>query len=192
VVEVRTLGHGLHPVVERVQARSVAALTVKLEALAGRLLRRARLRASFAADGVAGWVEGTTRRILATVGKEPEWAIPLLEERGTVDIWFAPEPGSIHARIRWCEGVLKTDFSNPAFRCDLIGDEHTVFRLLPAKTLAARIGRPLGTLTKDQFIPPETIVFDARREDNGWTRLTLAIPKTPIPIGRPRGRPGGR
>lgn len=188
ILEVRTFGHGLFPIVERLRATSPEALAAKLDALHCRHLRRAHLRASLLADGNQGWIDETTRRILATVGQDAHWAIDRLRERGTADIWFAVDPGSVHARIRWREGVLKIDYSDGGLNLDLVGNDQTLFRLLPAKTLAARIGNPIGRLTGDRFIPPESILFDARRQDNGWTVLTLAIPKTPIPIARERRR----
>ena len=191
VLEVRTLGHGLFPITERLQAETIEALAAKLDALLERHARRARLRTMLLADGAVGWVEETTRRILATVGKDLRWAMELLEERGTVKLWFPLDPGSIHARVWWREGVLRVDFGNAGIGTNLEGDELTIFKLVSAKILAARVGRPLARLTKDQFIPAESIVFDARRT-HVWTILTLAIPKTLIPAARARSRAGGR
>lgn len=185
VLEVRTLGHGLFPITERLQAGSDEALSGKLEALLERHARRDRLRERLDAEGIGGWVDETTRRILATVGKDPAWAMDRLRECGTIDLWFPLDPGSIHARVRWREGVLRTEHSNPGLLLHVEEDIVTVFRLLPAKTLAARIGRPIGRLIKDQFVPPEAILTDATRHDNGWTTLALAIPKTPLPIRPP-------
>ena len=185
VLEVRTLGHGLFPVTERLQAGSHEALAGKLDGLLKRHARRDRLRGTLEAEGISGWVEETTRRILATVGKDPAWAMDRLRERGTIDLWFPVDPGSIHARVRWREGVLRTEHSNPGQLLHVEEDIVTVFRLLPAKTLAARTGKPIGRLIMDQFVPPEAVLTDAARHDNGWTTLALAIPKTPLPSKQP-------
>lgn len=178
VVEMRTLGHGLTPAVERVQAETPAALAAKLDALVERHSRRDLLRASLAANRAIGWIDETTRRMLSAAGKNPAFAIEQLHESGTMGFWMAGDPGSVHGKVYWREGVLKVNYGQRDVLFE--GDVLNVFRLISAKILTARIGRPFGKLVRNDFIPAEAVVLDARRT-HADTYLTLAIPKTLLP-----------
>lgn len=182
VIELEMLGHGLTPVIVRVDGYGLRDFERRLDALLVAHSRRAKLRQSLQASNQRGLIEDPARRVLDLAEMNVEVTLALLEKRNWLRFDYYLNTGAVRATLYWLEGVLKANFINYASDgARLINGEVHAWRTIPAKVIASRPGKRLGRLLKDPHLSPELIVVTAKRAP-GETELTVALPATPFPI----------
>lgn len=185
VIELEMLGHGLTPVIVRVNGYGLRDLERRLDALLVAHSRRAKLRQSLQASNQRGLIEDPARRVLDLAEMNVDVTLALLENRNWLRFDYSLHTGSVRATLYWHEGALKAEFINYGNGVRLIDGKVNAWRTIPAKVIASRPGKRLGMLLKDPQLSPDLIVLTATRAPRD-TNLTLALPATPFSI-RPAG-----
>jgi len=181
VIELEMLGHGLTPVIVRVNGYGLRDLERRLDALLVAHSRRAKLRQSLQASNQRGLIEDPARRVLDLAEMNVGVTMKLLEKQNWLKFQYHLCTGSVTATLYWHEGALKAEFINYGNGVRLIDGEVNAWRTIPAKVIASRPGKRLGMLLKDPQLSPDLIVLAATRAPRD-TNLTLALPATPFSI----------
>ena len=152
VVELEMLGHCLTPVVERVTGDGFGDFLSKLGSLLEIHRQRVELLTQTLAIGAHGMIEEPDLLVIEALEFEPALVLEQLAKLNTLHFDFFLHELAHCARLHWRDGVLKVDVLNLNVAADLIDGLLTVHRLLPAKVVAARLGKPLGKRWKDPYI----------------------------------------
>ena len=181
VIELEMLGHGLTPVIVRVDGYGLRDLERRLDALLVAHSRRAKLRQSLQASNQRGLIEDPARRVLDLAEMNVGVTMKLLEKQNWLKFQYHLYTGSVTATLYWHEGALRAEFINYGNGVRLIDGRVNAWRTIPAKVIASRPGKRLGMLLKDPHLSPELMVVTAIRAP-GETELTVALPATPFSI----------